>query len=108
MNEDQLGREIERLNSLVDRCGGLMKKRLAEKAKLGYTGWDDQILIPTITGDLQADVAALTRHFNDMLKKSQGLLPLAPDPSDITRIVDVMNRAAFLLNALLEGDFNQA
>lgn len=100
-------KEVARLEKLVENCAAMMKKRLVEKTHQGYRGWDDQFLTPTITMHLKADVVAMEKHFRDMVEKSGGLLPLAPNPSDVNRIVDVMNRSAFLLHALLEGNFER-
>lgn len=103
--DSKLTEEIAKLSRMVDGCATLMKGRLVEKARVGYTGWDDQCLVPTITNQLRADVDMLDQHFHDMVKKAHGLLPLAPDPKDVNRIIDIMNRAGFLLNAMLEGNF---
>ena len=103
--DSKLAEEIAKLCRMVDGCAALMKKRLIEKARVGYTGWNDQCLVPTITNHLRADVDMLDQHFHDMVRKAHGLLPLAPEQKDVIRIVDVMNRSGFLLNALLEGNF---
>jgi len=37
--------EVKKLFSAVDRFAGLMKQRLLEKARAGYTGWDNSEMV---------------------------------------------------------------
>jgi len=51
--------EIVRLNTAVDQFAAAMKARLADKARAGWTGWDDPSNVNTIHTALLAHAAGV-------------------------------------------------
>lgn|GEM_PF-1486003 len=51
--------EIARLNAAVDQFAAAMKARLAEKARAGWTGWDDPANVSEIYTALLAHAAGV-------------------------------------------------
>lgn len=70
--------EIKRLNEVVDNFAEAMKTKLAQKARKGWTGWDDE--------------SSTDKIYTTMLAHAAGI-PLAKDQE-----VDIANLAMMLWN----------
>jgi hypothetical protein len=57
--QEWVAEEIARLNTAVDQFAAAMKARLAEKAKEGWSGWDDPSNVSDIYTALLAHAAGV-------------------------------------------------
>lgn len=73
--------EMNKICSVLSNFTEEMKKRLLEKLKLGYTGWNDPVMTGNLLCDLSEDVKVLTKDCSADSKKL---------------LIDIANRAMML------------